>query len=53
MYDCPAMGTAQAGTITPTSYNYSVDEYSINSTNVSAANGGSDLTADKVFLDVD
>ena len=53
MYDCPAMGTAQAGTITPTSYNYSVDEYSINSTNVSAANGGSDLTTDKVFLDVD
>jgi len=54
MYDYPAMGTAaQAGTITPTRYNYSVDEYSVNSTNVSAANGGSDLTTDKVFWDVD
>ncbi|MDB2539236.1 hypothetical protein N9X23_02585 [Flavobacteriales bacterium] len=54
MYDYPAMDTAaQAGTITPTRYNYSVDEYSVNSTNVSAANGGSDLTTDKVFWDVD
>ena len=54
MYDFPAMGTAaQAGTITSTMYNYSVDEYSVNSTNVSASNGGSDLTTDKVFWDVD
>ena len=54
MYDYPAMGVAaQAGTITPTRYNYSVDEYSVNSTNVSAANSGSDLTTDKVFWDVD
>jgi len=53
MYDYPAMDTAaQAGTITPTRYNYSVDEYSVNSTNVEAANGGSDLTTDKVFWDV-
>jgi hypothetical protein len=54
MYDYPAMDTAaQAGTITPRRYNYSVDEYLVNSTNVSAANGGSDLTTDKVFWDVD
>ena len=54
MYDYPAMDTAaQAGTITPTRYNYSVDEYSVNSANASAANNGSDLTTDKVFWDVD
>jgi len=54
MYDYPAMDTAaQAGTITPTRYNYSVDEYSVNSINASAANNGSDLTTDKVFWDVD
>ena len=54
MYDYPVMGiAAQSGTITPMRYNYSVDEYSVNSTNTSAANGGSDLTTDKVFWDVD
>jgi hypothetical protein len=54
MYDYPVMGVAaQSGTITPTRYNYSVDEYSVNSTNASAANGGSDETTDKVFWDVD
>ena len=54
MYDYPTMGVAaQAGTITPTRYNYSVDEYSVNSINTSAANGGSDLTTDRVFWDVD
>jgi hypothetical protein len=54
MYDYPAMDTAaQAGTITPTRYNYSVDEYSVNSINASEANNGSDLTTDKVFWDVD
>ena len=48
------MGTsARAGTITPTSYNYSVGEYSVNSTNLSNANGGCDLTTNKVFWDVD
>ena len=34
-------------------YNSSVDEYSVNSINISAANGHSDLTTDKVFWDVD
>jgi hypothetical protein len=31
---------------------YGVDEYSLNTTNVEAANGGSDADTDKVFWDV-
>lgn len=52
LYDYPAMQeAAEAGTVPPTRWNYSVDEYSVNSTNVSAANGGKDATTDKVFWD--
>ena len=48
------MGTsARAGTITWTSFNYSVGEYSVNSTNLSNSNGGCDLTTNKVFCAVD
>lgn len=50
LYDAPTMNvSAEAGTTPPTRYNYSVDEYSINGTSVSAANSGSDLVTDKVF----
>ena len=53
LYDAPTMNvSAEAGTTPPTRYNYSVDEYSINGTSVSAANSGSDLVTDKVFWDV-
>ena len=53
LYDYPAMNVApEIGTITPTRYNYTVDEYSVNGTNVAAANGGKDNTTDKVFWDV-
>ena len=48
------MGTsARAATITRISYNYSVGEYSFNSTNLSNSNGGCDLTTNKVFCAVD
>ena len=54
MYDYPAMNiAAEAGTIPPYRYNYSVDEYSVNGTNVAAANSGSDALTSKVFWDVD
>jgi len=43
---------AEAGTTPPTRYNYTVDEYSVNGSNVGAANGGSDNVMDKVFWDV-
>lgn len=53
LYDAPTMAAAaEAGTVPPTRYNYSVDEYSVNSDNVSAANGGNDNVMDKVFWDV-
>lgn len=53
LYDAPTMAVAaEAGTTPPTRYNYSVDEYSVNNANVSAANGGSDNVMDKVFWDV-
>lgn len=53
MYDYPAMNiAAEAGTLPPTRYNYTVDEYSVNSTNVSSANGGDDNRMSKVFWDV-
>lgn len=53
LYDYPAMNVAaEAGTITPTRYNYTVDEYSVNPINVGAANGGNDKVFDKVFWDV-
>jgi hypothetical protein len=52
MYDAPAMNVAaEAGTTPPLRYNYSVDEYSVNGSSVSAANGGSDNTMNKVFWD--
>jgi len=54
MYDFPAMNiAAEAGTIPPYRYNYSVDEYSVNGTNVAAANSGNDALTSKVFWDVD
>ena len=53
LYDAPQMElAAEAGTVPPTRYNYSVDEYSVNGTAASAANGGSDKVTDKVFWDV-
>ena len=53
LYDFPVMAVAaEAGTTPPTRYNYSVDEYSVNGSNASAANGGSDDRFDKVFWDV-
>lgn len=53
LYDYPAMNVAaEAGTITPTRYNYTVDEYSVNATHAGAANGGKDGVFDKVFWDV-
>ncbi|GAB4379842.1 MAG: SusD/RagB family nutrient-binding outer membrane lipoprotein [Salibacteraceae bacterium] len=52
MYDYPMMAVAaEAGTTPPLRYNYSVDEYSVNGENVSAANGGSDDVMDPVFWD--
>lgn len=53
LYDAPTMNdAAEAGTTPPTRYNYTVDEYSVNGSNVAAANGGSDNVMDKVFWDV-
>jgi hypothetical protein len=53
MYDYPAMNVAAgAGTVPPFRYNYSVDEYSVNGTNVAAANGSNDALTGKVFWDV-
>jgi len=53
LYDAPQMEeAAEAGTVPPTRYNYSVDEYSVNGTAANAANGGSDKVTDKVFWDV-
>ncbi len=53
LYDAPTMADAvEAGTPPPYRYNYSVDEYSVNGTAVSDANGGSDNVMDKVFWDV-
>jgi len=53
LYDAPTMmNAAEAGTTPPLRFNYSVDEYSVNGTNASAANGGSDDVMDRVFWDV-
>lgn len=53
LYDAPTMAeAAEAKTKPPFRYNYSVDEYSVNGTAVSGANGGSDNIMDKVFWDV-
>jgi hypothetical protein len=41
-----------ANRLPPNRMSYGVDEYSLNTTNVSAANGGSDDDTDKVFWDV-
>jgi hypothetical protein len=52
-YDYPAMNVADvANRLPPNRMSYGVDEYSLNTTNVSAANGGSDDDTDKVFWDV-
>ena len=52
-YDYPAMNIADvAQRLPPNRMSYGVDEYSLNTTNVSAANGGSDDDTDKVFWDV-
>ena len=52
-YDYPAMNIADvAQRPVPNRMSYGVDEYSLNTTNVEAANGGSDDDTDKVFWDV-
>ena len=52
-YDYPAMNIADvAQRPVPNRMSYGVDEYSLNATNVAAANGGSDADTDKVFWDV-
>jgi hypothetical protein len=52
-YDYPAMNIADvAQRPVPNRMSYGVDEYSLNTTNVEAANGGSDKDTDKVFWDV-
>jgi hypothetical protein len=52
-YDYPVMNIADvAQRFVPNRMSYGVDEYSLNTTNVEAANGGSDADTDKVFWDV-
>jgi hypothetical protein len=52
-YDYPVMNIADvAQRPVPNRMSYGVDEYSLNTTNVEAANGGSDADTDKVFWDV-
>jgi hypothetical protein len=52
-YDYPVMNIADvAQRPVPNRMSYGIDEYSLNSTNVEAANGGSDADTDKVFWDV-
>ncbi|CAI8387082.1 MAG: Uncharacterised protein [Owenweeksia sp. TMED14] len=52
-YDYPAMNIADvAQRPVPNRMSYGVDEYSLNTTNVGAANNSSDLDTDKVFWDV-
>jgi hypothetical protein len=52
-YDYPVMNIADvAQRPVPNRMSYGIDEYSLNATNVEAANGGSDADTDKVFWDV-
>jgi len=52
-YDHPTLNIADvAQRPVPNRMSYGVDEYSLNTTNVEAANGGSDADTDKVFWDV-
>ena len=50
-YNVPTAVAALAGTETPTRWTYPLDEYSLNSASVAAANGGSDDSFDLVFWD--
>ena len=52
-YDHPTLNIADvAQRPVPNRMSYGVDEYSLNTTNVGNANGGSDADTDKVFWDV-
>ncbi|MDO7690354.1 MAG: SusD/RagB family nutrient-binding outer membrane lipoprotein [Schleiferiaceae bacterium] len=53
MYDAPAMNIAhEAQRITPLRMSYGIDEYSLNTSNVTAARGGNDDDTSPIFWDV-
>ena len=53
MYDTPAMNIAhEAQRITPLRMSYGIDEYSLNTSNVTAARGGNDDDTSPIFWDV-
>jgi len=53
MYDAPAMNIADAAQrVTPLRMSYGIDEYSLNTSNVTAARGGNDDDTSPIFWDV-
>ena len=53
MYDAPAMNIAhEAQRVTPLRMSYGIDEYSLNTSNVTAARGGNDDDTSPIFWDV-